>query len=125
MARQDVCASAVTGSGKIAAFLLPILKRILQRKPRSSSSLKGNYSATRALILCPTRELAAQCVSMGCGLTRHCHENLLRICLIVGGSKNVAAQAAELRSRPDVLVATPGRLLDHLLNSSGFDLEDL
>lgn len=49
----------------------------------------------------------------------------IRTCLIVGGTKNVQAQAAELRTRPDVIVATPGRLLDHITNSSGVILDDV
>jgi ATP-dependent RNA helicase DDX27 len=49
----------------------------------------------------------------------------LRACLIVGGAKNVQAQAAELRGRPDVIVATPGRLLDHITNSQGVSLEEV
>lgn len=62
---------------------------------------------------------------MGCRLTLHCHKNFIRICLIFGGSKNIAAQATELQPRLDVLVATPGQLLDDLLNFSEFDLKDL
>ncbi|KAL3822814.1 hypothetical protein ACHAXA_005979 [Cyclostephanos tholiformis] len=136
LAGRDVCASAVTGSGKTAAFLLPIMERILQRgggrttlgggpnnnfrggKSSSSSSL----AATRALILAPTRELAAQCVSMMTAMAKFTD---LRAALIVGGAKNVMSQAAELRTRPDVVVATPGRLLDHIANSQGVDMDDV
>jgi len=109
---RDVCASAVTGSGKTAAFLLPILERIFQRK----------VGGTKALILTPTRELAAQCVGMMSTIAQF---TKIRACLIVGGAKNVNAQAAELRTRPDVVVATPGRLLDHVTNSSGVTLDDI
>jgi ATP-dependent RNA helicase DDX27 len=49
----------------------------------------------------------------------------MRAALIVGGVKNKNSQAAELRARPDVVVATPGRLIDHLTNSAGVDLDDL
>ncbi|EED95637.1 predicted protein, partial [Thalassiosira pseudonana CCMP1335] len=129
MAGRDVCASAVTGSGKTAAFLLPVMERILQRgggrttmgglnAKRKASAL----AATRALVLTPTRELAAQCVSMMTAMAKFTD---LRAALIVGGAKNVMSQAAELRSRPDVVVATPGRLLDHITNSQGVDLDDL
>jgi ATP-dependent RNA helicase DDX27 len=112
LAGRDICASAVTGSGKTAAFLLPILERLLHR-----------YSGrTKAIILTPTRELAAQCLGM---LTSFAQFTNLRASLIVGGAKNVNAQAAELRSRPNVIVATPGRLLDHITNSAGVTLEDI
>jgi len=125
---RDVCASAQTGSGKTAAFLLPILERILQRGggrvQMKSSAGRGNagMAATRALILTPTRELAAQCVGMMTAIAKFTD---FRAALVVGGAKNVNAQAAELRTRPDVVVATPGRLLDHLTNSAGVDLDDL
>jgi ATP-dependent RNA helicase DDX27 len=109
---RDVCASAVTGSGKTAAFLLPILERLFQRK----------VGGTKALILAPTRELAAQCIGMISTLAQF---TKIRACLIVGGAKNVNAQAAELRTRPDIVVATPGRLLDHVTNSNGVSLDDI
>ena len=120
LAGRDVCASAVTGSGKTAAFLLPILEKILQRKQYTYGNI------TRALILCPTRELAAQCLSMMVAMTSHVKpEGYITGCLIVGGAKNVQAQAAQLKARPDVVVATPGRLVDHILNSHSFELSSL
>jgi len=112
LAGRDICGSAVTGSGKTAAFLLPTVQRLLRRPA----------NATRALILAPTRELAAQCLSMLHSVARY---TPLRFGLIVGGAKNVRAQAAELRTRPEIVVATPGRLIDHLVNSVGFHLDDL
>jgi ATP-dependent RNA helicase DDX27 len=112
LAGRDICASAVTGSGKTAAFLLPILERCLHRPP-------GRITA---LILTPTRELAAQCLGMMETLSQF---TKIHSTLIVGGSKNVNAQIAELRSRPQVVVATPGRLLDHVMNSTGVTLEDI
>lgn len=109
---RDICASAVTGSGKTAAFLLPVMEKLL------------HFSAgrLRAVILTPTRELAAQCLGM---LTTLAQFTKLRATLITGGSKNSAAQAADLRSRPDIVVATPGRLLDHVTNTPGVTLEDV
>mmetsp|Transcript_21764 Transcript_21764/g.52623 ORF Transcript_21764/g.52623 Transcript_21764/m.52623 type:complete len:941 (+) Transcript_21764:72-2894(+) len=128
LAGRDVCASAVTGSGKTAAFLLPVMERILQRgggraaMETSAGKKRGSLAATRALILAPTRELAAQCVSMMSAMAKFTD---LRAALIVGGAKNVMSQAAELRTRPDVVVATPGRLLDHITNSQGVDMDDV
>ena len=112
LAGRDICASAVTGSGKTAAFLLPILERLLYRSP----------GRIKALILTPTRELAAQCLGMMATLSQY---TKLTSALVVGGSKNVNAQMAELRARPQVVVATPGRLLDHITNSAGVSLEDV
>jgi ATP-dependent RNA helicase DDX27 len=102
------------------AFLLPILEKILQQKSYHSGSF------TKALILSPTRELAAQTLTMMVNFSRFIlPHDLIRGCLIVGGAKNVKSQTATLKTRPDIIVATPGRLLDHLLNSTGFTLHDL
>jgi ATP-dependent RNA helicase RhlE len=100
---RDVLACAMTGSGKTAAFLLPLLQRLRER-PRGR---------TRALVLSPTRELAAQI-----------HEHLealngttgVRGATVFGGVKP-GPQEAAFRAGVDVIVATPGRLLDHLQNS--------
>jgi ATP-dependent RNA helicase DDX27 len=92
---------------------LPILERLLHR----------HGGRTKAIILTPTRELAAQCVGMLESLAQFCKN--IRACLIVGGSKDVNSQAAELRTRPEVVVATPGRLLDHVTNTPGFSIESV
>ena len=95
LAGRDVCASAVTGSGKTAAFLLPVMERILQRGGGRTSFGGANakkmssLAATRALVLTPTRELAAQCVSMMTAMAKFTD---LRAALIVGGAKNVMSQ---------------------------------
>ena len=99
MAGRDVCASAVTGSGKTAAFLLPVMERILQRGGgRSTLGLNAKkkasaLAATRCLILTPTRELAAQCVSMMTAIAKFTD---LRCALIVGGAKNVMSQVRSM-----------------------------
>ncbi|MGK3743526.1 MAG: ATP-dependent RNA helicase DDX27, partial [Bacillariaceae sp.] len=112
LAGRDICASAVTGSGKTAAFLLPILERLLYR----------SSGRTKTLILTPTRELAAQCYGMIATLAQF---TKITSVLVVGGSKNMNAQISELRTRPQIIVATPGRLLDHVTNSAGVTLEDV
>ncbi|GAX19942.1 ATP-dependent RNA helicase DDX27 [Fistulifera solaris] len=109
---KDICASAVTGSGKTAAFLLPLLERLLHRHP----------GRIQAIILTPTRELAAQCIGM---LSTLAQFTKLRAALIVGGAKNLNAQAAELRARPEIVVATPGRLLDHITNTAGVAVDEV
>ncbi|HXH82627.1 MAG TPA: DEAD/DEAH box helicase, partial [Candidatus Tectomicrobia bacterium] len=100
LAGRDVLACAMTGSGKTAAFLLPILQRLLAT-PRGG---------TRALVLTPTRELAAQIDEHRAQLARFTR---LRGATIFGGVA-MGPQESALRRGVDVLVATPGRLLDHL-----------
>jgi len=100
LAGRDVLASAQTGSGKTAAFLLPILNRLIE-KPRGK---------TRALVLAPTRELAAQILSDLQDLAVH---TPVTGAAIFGGVGH-GPQEHALRSGVDVLIATPGRLLDHL-----------
>ena len=97
---RDVLACAMTGSGKTAAFLLPILHRLLAR-PRGT---------TRALILTPTRELAAQIVEELNDLAVH---TPITAAAVIGGV-GMGPQEHAFRSGVDVIVATPGRLLDHL-----------
>jgi len=100
LAGRDILASAHTGSGKTAAFLLPIVQHLLDR-PRG---------ATRALVLTPTRELAAQIVEHLADLAVH---TPITGASIIGGV-GMGPQEHAFRSGTDVLVATPGRLLDHL-----------
>ncbi|HSA57335.1 MAG TPA: DEAD/DEAH box helicase [Gemmatimonadaceae bacterium] len=97
---RDVLACAMTGSGKTAAFLLPILQRLL-RQPRRT---------TRALILSPTRELAAQILEELNALAVH---TPITAAAIFGGV-GMQPQEHAFRSGVEILVATPGRLLDHL-----------
>lgn len=108
---KDICGGAVTGSGKTAAFIVPILERLLYR-PRQTPS-------TRVLILCPTRELAAQVHSVAVKLANYTD---ITFALCVGGL-SVKTQEQELKLKPDVVVATPGRLIDHVRNSTGFHLD--
>jgi ATP-dependent RNA helicase RhlE len=99
VAGRDVLACAQTGSGKTAAFLLPILHRLID-KPRRT---------TRALILTPTRELAAQILEDFNALAVH---TPLTGAAVYGGV-GMGPQEHAFRSGVDVIVATPGRLLDH------------
>lgn len=111
---RDICGSAVTGSGKTAAFALPTLERLLFR-PK-------HRPAIRVLILTPTRELAVQIHSMIGKLAQFITD--IRCCLVLGGLSTKTQEAA-LRSMPDIVVATPGRMIDHLRNSMSVDLDDL
>ena len=110
---KDICASAITGSGKTAAFMIPILERLLFR-PKV-------VPATRVLILVPTRELGAQCYKVASCLSSF---STIQICLCVGGLSN-KIQEAELCKKPDIVIATPGRLIDHIHNSKSFTLDHI
>lgn len=101
LAGKDVLAAAQTGTGKTAGFSLPILDRLSQ-----GESARGNQA--RALILCPTRELAAQ---VGDNVEKYSKHLSLRSAVVYGGVK-INPQMMKLRRGVDVLVATPGRLLD-------------
>src|SRR4051812_23636250 len=100
---RDVMACAATGSGKTAAFMLPVIHRLLTRPA-------GPRRVARALVLTPTRELAAQI-----------HEHLTSMAtytpisgaIIIGGV-SMGPQAHAFRTGTEILIATPGRLLDHL-----------
>ncbi|HVT60274.1 MAG TPA: DEAD/DEAH box helicase [Thermoanaerobaculia bacterium] len=99
LAGRDVLACAMTGSGKTAAFLLPILQRLLGRE----------RGTTRVLVLTPTRELAAQIAEHLAGLAAH---TAVTGAAVFGGVA-MEPQERAFRKGVDVLVATPGRLLDH------------
>ncbi|ADV21908.1 ATP-dependent RNA helicase, putative [Cryptococcus gattii WM276] len=114
---RDILGSAVTGSGKTAAFMVPILERLCYRDRG-----KGG-AACRVLVLCPTRELAVQCEAVGKALAEKGGLDV-RFALLVGGL-SLNAQAHTLRTLPDILIATPGRLIDHLTNTPSFTLSAL
>jgi ATP-dependent RNA helicase RhlE len=103
MQGKDLLACASTGSGKTAAFILPILDKLIS-KPRRT---------TRALVLTPTRELAAQIVEQLDLMAVH---TPVTAAAIIGGV-GMGPQEHAFRSGTDVLVATPGRLLDHMKSS--------
>jgi len=100
LAGRDLLGSAPTGSGKSAAFGLPLLQALID-KPRGR---------TRVLILAPTRELAAQIAAQLGALARH---TKITVAAVYGGV-GFSAQVGTFRRGTDVVVATPGRLLDHL-----------
>jgi ATP-dependent RNA helicase DDX27 len=114
MAGRDVCASAVTGSGKTAAFSLPFLERLLLRR--------NDVAKIRVFVVSPTRELATQTYQVLQKLTQFTD---ITSALICGGKKDVKSQEATLRLRPDVVICTPGRLIDHLRNSRSVNIDDL
>lgn len=110
---KDVVGGAVTGSGKTGAFIVPILERLLYRPKK--------VPTTRVVFLMPTRELAIQCHAVATKLASYTD---IKFCLAVGGL-SLKVQEAELRLRPDVIIATPGRFIDHMRNSASFTVDTL
>nr|CAG4641659.1 EOG090X059J [Eurycercus lamellatus] len=108
---RDICGCAATGTGKTAAFMLPVLERLLYR-PKASQT-------TRVLVLVPTRELGVQVYQVSKQLSQF---TSIQIGLSVGGL-DLKVQEKVLRGNPDVVIATPGRLIDHLHNTPSFSLE--
>ena len=108
LAANDVIACAETGTGKTAAFLVPILQRFLTEAP--PDRLQG----TRALVLAPTRELAVQIEDQVAGLTYHTQISSVA----VFGGVPMTIQEQALKAGVDIIVATPGRLMDHMRHDS-------
>lgn len=107
LAGQDVMGAAQTGTGKTAAFALPLLQRLMKHENPSASPARH---PVRALVLLPTRELADQVAAQVAQFAKH---TKLRSAVVFGGV-DMKPQVVELKSGVEVLVATPGRLLDHL-----------
>lgn len=106
LAGRDLLVKAATGSGKTAAFMLPLLQRLLTEK--------GAPTGTRALILTPTRELANQVASDATKLAAFTD---LKVGVITGGQSQLQ-QRALFRKDPQIIVATPGRMLEHIQKSA-------
>jgi superfamily II DNA/RNA helicase len=108
----DLMVSASTGSGKTAAFILPALQRVLaSRADTTQKRERSVIYGPRVLVLCPTRELAMQVAKAAATYGRFVPG--LRVATVVGGVP-YPAQIAALRGSLDILISTPGRLLDHL-----------
>lgn len=107
IAGRDVMGAAQTGTGKTAAFTLPILHRLM---PLANTSASPARHPVRALILAPTRELADQVYE---SVKRYSKHTPLRSAVVFGGV-DIGPQKDALRRGCEVLVATPGRLLDHV-----------
>jgi ATP-dependent RNA helicase DDX47/RRP3 len=109
---RDIIGLAETGSGKTGAFALPVLQSLLDRPARLF-----------ALVLTPTRELAKQIADQFKALGSSFD---LKTCVLIGGNvQDRTTEAMSLSKKPHVIVATPGRLLDHLENTKGFHLRTL
>ncbi|SCV68087.1 BQ2448_208 [Microbotryum intermedium] len=111
MMGKDIVASSATGSGKTVAFWVGVLERLLHRNRRNPM--------TRVVVITPTRELAVQVHGVGKALARYTD---VQFCLCVGGL-SLKVQEAELKQRPDIVVSTPGRLIDHVRNTPSFTMD--
>ena len=100
IAGNDVIAASQTGTGKTAAFLIPLLQRLIDEE----------RTKTHALVLTPTRELAIQIDETFAGLGYHC--GMGSVCVV--GGMPFAPQEEALVAKTDAVIATPGRLLDHM-----------
>ena len=107
---KDVVGGAVTGSGKTAAFVIPILERLMYRPKRTPT--------TRVAILAPTRELALQCYNVAKKLAGFTD---ITFGQAIGGL-NSREQEKQLKLRPDIVIATPGRFIDLERNSASFSV---
>jgi ATP-dependent RNA helicase RhlE len=105
---RDLIGCAQTGTGKTAAFAIPTIERLARES--STTSTRGGPRPPRALVLAPTRELALQ-IAETFGALGGAHG--VGVAVLIGG-ESMGPQVAALQRRPDVVVATPGRLLDHL-----------
>ena len=141
MMGKDIVASSATGSGKTVAFWVGVLERLLHRDRRNPM--------TRVVVMTPTRELAVQVHGVGMALARYTD---VTFCLCVGalpaclpafnsycprrdkltvitlqsfpaGGLSLKVQEAELKQRPDIVVSTPGRLIDHVRNTPCFTMD--
>eukprot|EP00754_Rhynchopus_humris_P038661 Rhum_TRINITY_DN21275_c0_g1::Rhum_TRINITY_DN21275_c0_g1_i1::g.173619::m.173619 len=112
MLRRDLLGQAKTGSGKTLAFVVPMLSDLLE------GATPGDV-ATRALIVSPVKELCLQIHSVCTRLLSHIPEANVNSTLITGGTK-VSAESRVLRNGVTLVVATPGRLLDHMRHTKGW-----
>jgi ATP-dependent RNA helicase MSS116 len=110
LAGKDCLAKAKTGTGKTLGFLIPTVQLVRDTPPPQ------HKDAIMSLILSPTRELASQIAEEAKQLTQY--EGMNIVCVI--GGTNVNTDIRRLSKRVDILIATPGRLVDHLENTPGF-----
>ena len=111
LAGRDIMGAAQTGTGKTAAFTIPLLQKMLKHENASMSPARH---PVRALVITPTRELADQ---VAASVEKYAKQTKLRSTVVFGGV-DIKPQTAELRKGVEVLVATPGRLLDHIEGKS-------
>lgn len=110
---KDVLGSSVTGSGKTAAYLLPIIQQLFKQK--------SSVPSTKAIVVLPTRELAIQCFEMFKCLNKYTKLSAA----VVIGKVDLRSQEIDLQRGPDIVFATPGRLIDIAMNSKGIYFDEI
>ena len=118
---HDIFVNSETGSGKTACFLLPIVQRIiLSRNSKNTKKNNTNIIQNQALIIVPTRELALQCNEMLSKFIKYIDLNYVFLC----GGLSVENQIKQMKNKiPDIIITTPGRLLDLIYNNKNLSLE--
>ena len=115
---HDIFVNSETGSGKTACFLLPIVQRIILSRTKKNKN--ENFINNQALIIVPTRELALQCNEMLSKFLKYIDINYIFLC----GGLSVENQLSKMKNTiPDIIIATPGRLIDMLYNDKNISLE--
>ncbi|KAL0874706.1 hypothetical protein Bca101_024411 [Brassica carinata] len=112
---KDVLAKAKTGTGKTVAYLLPSIEAVIKSPPLSRDNRQPKIIV---LVVCPTRELACQAASETKTLLKY--HSSIGVDVVIGGTKLRAEQKRMQKHPCQILVATPGRLIDHIDNTSGF-----
>ena len=115
LSNRDVLIKSMTGSGKTLCFLLPIIHNLIQLKPKRSDG-------TLALIISPTRELGLQIKKI---CEQICHKYYYIVVNSIMGGERKKSEKARLRKGVNILIATPGRLLDHLKTTQAFKVNNL
>ena len=123
---HDIFVNSETGSGKTACFLLPIVQRIIlsrnnkENKKKNNKNNDDNIIQNQALIIVPTRELALQCNEMLTKFLKYIDLNYIFLC----GGLSVENQLNQMKNKiPDIIITTPGRLLDLIYNNKNLSLE--
>ena len=123
---HDIFVNSETGSGKTACFLLPIVQRIIlsrkssEKKNKNEKNITNNTIQNQALIIVPTRELALQCNEMLSKFLKYIDLNFVFLC----GGLSVENQMKQMKNKiPDIIITTPGRLLDLIYNNKNLSLE--
>jgi ATP-dependent RNA helicase DDX18/HAS1 len=113
---RDIIGNAKTGSGKSLAFLIPAIEHLIKTRP------EDGINCTRALVLTPTRELALQLYNIAKDLLTY-HSDLN--CALIMGGANRRVESEKLKKGVSLIIACPGRFLDHLVNTKGFDATNI
>eukprot|EP00375_Theileria_parva_P001735 XP_764410.1 DEAD box RNA helicase [Theileria parva strain Muguga] len=122
---KDLLVTAETGSGKTASFLIPTLQRLVVsgvlKQLTNEKQVQNSRFGTKALVILPTRELAAQCFNVFKLLSKYLSSKSI---LLTGGIP-IKEQESRLRQFPESIICTPGRALDMLMNSSSINVENI